>query len=129
PYVTENAGVARPWRQPHPQSLEDVRMTRSRRAAKLCRTAMAALAVVAMGAAFAAPAMAQDDAEEPIERAFSTKIGEMALEAEELQDTDPQAALRVINRALEEDVSPYERYVLLNMRAGIYGADNPGAAI
>src|SRR5690606_36008574 len=95
-------------------------------------TAMAALAAAAMGAAFAAPARAQDDAaaEEPVERAFSTAIGELANEALELRDTNPAGALEVINRALSRDVTPYEQYQLLNLRADVsYELDNVPQAI
>lgn len=109
-------------------------MIRSYRAAKLRRTATVAIAAALMGASLGAPAAwAQDDAaaeeEAPVERAFTAAIGQMALEAQELQETDPQGALRIVNEALGEELTPYERFMLLNMRAGIYGVDNAGQAI
>ncbi len=75
-----------------------------------------------MTVAVAQPANAQRAGQEEeapddgVDRTFSTEIGEIALKAQEEMETDPGAALQTINRGLERDASPYERYTLLRMR-------------
>ena len=63
-------------------------------------------------------------------RAFSEEIGQIALAAvERLNADDPAGVVAIVNETLARDVSNYERYMLLNLRADAsYQLDDiPGA--
>ena len=64
----------------------------------------------------------QEEENDGSERTFSARIGEIVLEAQELQSNDQfSASIESLNRALGmSDINPYERSVALQLRGRAY---------
>jgi hypothetical protein len=87
-----------------------------------------------MSFVFVSGANALQEEEEEINRQMSTEVGEPILEVQELLDAEPtdwNRVLQILNDTLQnEDPTPYERSVILQLRGNTYyNLDNIRAAI
>lgn len=93
--------------------------------ASLFRTLGVSVVAGFLAIAIATPSEAQrrrDNDEEQVEgRVLTSAVGERILEAQECQEVEDNACvLRIMNELAGEDLSPYERYIVLNFRGRAY---------
>jgi len=93
--------------------------------ASLFRTLSVSVIAGMLAFAIAAPSEAQrrrDNDEEQVEgRVLTSAVGERVLEAQECQELEDNACvLRIMNELAGEEISPYERFVVLNFRGRAY---------
>jgi len=98
----------------------------------LAKAVLTALAAAALALAFfGQQALAQDDEDDQQDRQFSSEIGQIVLEAQELFDEeDTRGGLAKLNEALSEDPSPFEQSVIYQLRGQAnYQLENVAQAI